>query len=248
MIIKGAESFFLPGGSHGVLLIHGFTGNPAELLLLGKYLQSKNFTVLCMRLAGHGTSEADLIRTTRDDWFNSVLDGFSILSGCCSKISIIGHSMGGILALKAALLLNEKIFRLITLAAPIFINEELGLKFLPEREKCFDLSVHKARRKLKNIPAAANRVYRKMPFISIHELVDLIEDVKANLSKIDRPILIIHGREDKTANFGSANYIYENIKSPNKTVMLIEHAGHLLPLVDERESVFEMASDFLQVE
>ena len=40
MIMEGAEPFFLPGGRTGVLLIHGFTGLPAELLLMGKYLQA----------------------------------------------------------------------------------------------------------------------------------------------------------------------------------------------------------------
>ena len=35
MHLQGAEPFFLPGGRHGVLLIHGFTGLPAELRLLG---------------------------------------------------------------------------------------------------------------------------------------------------------------------------------------------------------------------
>ena len=35
MILPGAEPFLLPGGPEGVLLIHGFTGLPAELLLMG---------------------------------------------------------------------------------------------------------------------------------------------------------------------------------------------------------------------
>ena len=37
MIIHGGESFFMQGGSHGVLLIHGFTGVPGEMLLLAKH-------------------------------------------------------------------------------------------------------------------------------------------------------------------------------------------------------------------
>ena len=46
MIIEGAESFLLPGGSHGVLLLHGFTGMPAELRLLAEALQGAGHTVL----------------------------------------------------------------------------------------------------------------------------------------------------------------------------------------------------------
>lgn len=52
MIMEGAEPFFLPGGSMGVLLVHGFTGLPAELSMMGEYLQQRGCTVLGVRLAG----------------------------------------------------------------------------------------------------------------------------------------------------------------------------------------------------
>ena len=54
MITSGAEPFLLPGGSKGVLLIHGFTGSPSEMILLGNYLYRQGYTVLGVRLAGHG--------------------------------------------------------------------------------------------------------------------------------------------------------------------------------------------------
>ena len=38
MITSGAEPFLLPGGSKGVLLIHGFTCSPSEMILLGRGL------------------------------------------------------------------------------------------------------------------------------------------------------------------------------------------------------------------
>lgn len=64
MILAGAEPFFLPGGEKGVLLIHGFTGLPAELLLMGEALNKQGFTVLGVRLAGHGTTVEDMSHMT----------------------------------------------------------------------------------------------------------------------------------------------------------------------------------------
>ena len=245
MIISGAEPFFLQGSSHGVLLIHGFTGNPAELLLLGQHLQSQNFTVLGVRLAGHGTNEEDFAHTTKDDWINSALDGYFFLKGCCDTISVIGHSMGGLIALKLATVTSINIQRLVTLAAPILINDERGLQFLPPREQCLNLKIDNTRRKLKNVPAAVNRVYRSIPLISVHELVDLLNDVKENLNKIKIPILIMHGTEDHTADVKSADYIYEHIASQHKQVELMEDMGHLLPLIAGRDKVFELTAKFL---
>ena len=66
MLMAGAEPFFLPGRSEGVLLLHGFTGSPSEMKLYGAYLQQCGYTVLAIRLAGHGTSPEDLERVTAE--------------------------------------------------------------------------------------------------------------------------------------------------------------------------------------
>lgn len=242
-MIDGGESFLLKGGDEGILLIHGFTGLPAELFLLGEFLNRAGYTVHCHRLAGHGTSEKDLMRTTRDDWFNSVLDGLNILRGLCKKIYVVGHSMGGLLTLKLAA--EQKISKIVTLAAPIFIDEGLGLKNLPPREFCSEACIIQPRRKLKDVPPGANNVYEKTPLVSVHELVDLIEDVKKLLPKISAPILIVHGEDDHTAQPRSARFIMDNIGSKEKYIATIADCGHLLPLAEERDFVFEEVLNFI---
>ena len=244
-MINGGEPFFLNGGgSSGVLLIHGFTGLPAELFLLGQFLNQKNFTVLCPRLAGHGVDENNLMRTTKDDWFNSVLDGFYILRGACEKIFVVGHSMGGLLTLKLAA--EQKISKIVTLAAPIFIDDGLGLKNLPPKEFCGNACIVQPRRKLDNVPQAANEVYKKTPLISVHELVDLIADVKNLLPTITTPILIMHGEDDHTAQPRSARFIMDNIGSEQKFITTVANSGHLLPLDENRDFVFEEILNFLR--
>ena len=247
MIISGAESFFLQGGNHGVLLIHGFTGNPAELLLLGKYLQTQGFTVLAVRLAGHGTNAQDLEHMTKEDWIASTIDGYSILRGCCDKISVVGHSMGALLSLHLAAMPKVDIKRLVTLAPPIFIDESLNLKLLPPREQSQGRFVRKVRRNLKNVPPAVNRTYRIMPLISIHELLDLIELVKSELSKVETPILIIQGKEDRTVKAESAEYIYKNVVSLERQLKFMSEMGHLLPLRENREVIFDLTWNFLNI-
>jgi carboxylesterase len=244
MILPGAEPFFLPGGPHGVLLIHGFTGLPAEMLLLGQYLQERGFTVLGVRLAGHGTTAEDMSHMVWEDWLDSVRDGLAILGGACEDISVIGHSMGGLLALLVAA--DYTVSSVIPLAAPIFIAPERGIEFLPPRNVSLGVFIPKARRLLKNVPPAANHTYRTMPLISVHELVAGIEAVKPRLAEVQVPCLIMQGREDHTADPRSAVYIYNHIASSHKEIFWLEHAGHLLPLVDEREACFARAADFLQ--
>ena len=227
-----------------MLLIHGFTGLPAELFLLGEFLNREGFTVLCMRLAGHGTDENNLMRTTRDDWFNSAIDGLAILRGACDKIYVVGHSMGGLLTLKLSAECDVE--KIVTLAAPIFIDDGLGLRNLPPREFCGNACIVQPRKKLFDVPQTANEVYKKTPLISVHELLDLINDVKNLLPKITAPILIMHGEEDHTAQPRSARFIMDNVGSKIKKVITVPNSGHLLPLEENRDFVFEEILNFIR--
>ena len=244
-MIDGAESFFLSGNRNGVLLIHGFTGLTAEMLLLGQFLNRAGFTVHCPRLAGHGSDEQALMRTTKDDWFDSVVDGAAILQNVCEKIFVVGHSMGGLLALKLAT--KRDVAKVVTLAAPIFIDDGLGLRNLPPREFCGNACIVQPRRKLDNVPAAVNSICeKKTPLVSVHELVDLIAEAKKILPQVTAPILIMHGEDDHTAQPRSARYIADNVGSKSKTFVTIPDSGHLLPLNEQRDLVFDLVADFLR--
>ena len=242
-MVEGAESFFLGGNRDGVLLIHGFTGLPAEMLLLGQFLNRKGFTVHCPRLAGHGVDERALMRTTKDDWFDSVVDGAAVLRGVCDKISVVGHSMGGLLALKLAAV--QKVSKLATLAAPIFIDDGLGLCNLPPREFCSDACIVQPRKILDDVPAGVNNPEKKTPLVSVHELLGVIADAKKILPTVTAPILIMHGEDDHTAQPRSARFITDNVGSKDKRVVTIPKSGHLLPLAEERDLVFDLVADFL---
>lgn len=242
LIKIGEETFFLPGGENGVLLVHGFTGSPAELLLLGNFLNGAGFTVLGVRLAGHGTSEKNLLRMTREDWLNSALDGFSILKGCCKKIFVVGHSMGGLLALKLSLLCKAE--KIVTIAAPIFVDEGFKLGDLPPREKCGKAFTIQPRRNLTDVPPAANQIYKKMPLLSVHELFDLIAETKKILPRIKTPLLILHAADDHTAQPKSAEFIKKFVGTSSVRLILVESGGHLLPLTESRDFVFETIKNF----
>ena len=244
MILKGAEPFFFSGGRTGILLIHGFTGLPAELLLLGEALSKAGFTVLAVRLAGHATTAKDLARMKSEDWLDSVRDGYAFLSGMCEEIFVCGHSMGGILALLLAA--ERHVAGIISLAAPIFIAPEQGAEHLPARKYCAGVFVPKARRKLKNVPSVVNETYREMPLVSVYELLDLIERTKKILPEVTVPVLILHSLDDHTASPESAIYIQKFIGSQEKSLSWFDGAGHLLPLTSKRDEVFKQTVNFVK--
>lgn len=248
MILRGGQPFFFPGGKHGVLLVHGFTATPAEMSLLGRFLHAKGYTVLGIRLAGHGTSPEDMMRMDQDDWYNSAVDGYTILSSCCEEVSVIGQSMGGLLSLRLAANAGSDISRVGVLASPIFIHEDRKLYRLPPREMCGKRCQHKKRREIANVPEECNISYGEMPLVSVHELLDLIELVKKELPRVKCPLLVIQSSNDHTVRTNSAEYIYRNAGSTQKELVWLEKSGHLLSIDCERDTVFAKVAEFLEVE
>ena len=247
MLIEGAEPFFLPHGTEGVLLIHGFTGMPPEMRLLAESLQQAGYSALCPRLAGHGTSPEDMERTHAEDWYNSVLDGYFLLRGFCRRVAVIGHSLGALLALR--LTTEQKVYAAVSLAAPIYIAEERGLADLPPREASVGKFYPKLRPRLQDVPASCQTAYKiaykKMPLLSVHELVDFMKTTEAFLPKVQVPLLLFHGRHDHTARKESATYIYQHVASRQKEMHYVE-AGHMLMLENAREEIFRQTVTFLR--
>src|SRR5690242_2683976 len=94
--------FMLEGDRRGVLLIHGLTGTPMEMRLLGKGLNSAGFTVHGMQLAGHCGDTDDLLATGWRDWYASVERAADALRAKVDHLFVGGLSMGALLALKLA--------------------------------------------------------------------------------------------------------------------------------------------------
>ena len=248
MVLQEAEPFYFNGGSTGVLLLHGLSGSPAEMRLLGEVLAEAGFTVLAIRLPGHGTVPEDLERTTAGDWLAAAMDGYAILDSDkkVKRIAVAGHSMGALLALKLASM--RQVSHVISVSAPFFIRKERGVEFLPPREKAKGLFLPKKQLRLPGIPVRCMSGYAVMPLLSVHELLDLTEAAREALPKVDAPLLVVQGEKDHTVKTESAQYIADHAASEVKRVVLLPQAGHRVLLGIERERAFSEIIGFLRLE
>lgn len=98
--IPGAEPFSHVGsGDAGVLVLHGFTGNPGSMRGLAEACAAAGFHVELPQLAGHGTAMEDMIPTRWSDWSADANAAYNTLAKRASKIVVMGLSMGGALTL-----------------------------------------------------------------------------------------------------------------------------------------------------
>ena len=99
-LIPGAEPLsHAAGSSVGVLVLHGFTGNPGSMRGLAEACVSAGFDVEMPLLAGHGTRVEDMVPTRWSDWSADADAAWTALAARCETTFVAGLSMGGSLTL-----------------------------------------------------------------------------------------------------------------------------------------------------
>lgn len=226
------------------LLVHGFCAAPDELRTLGKFLENLNIASFAIRLAGHGTNPDDLKNTRWLEWYDSVCEGFELVSSWKPRnLFVAGFSMGGALS---ALLASEKegIDGLVLLAPALRIGGVLPklvpiLKhFMGDRE----VDVVKAQE-----PYEIKRSkYSREPVSAYHELFKLQKKTRQSMGRITMPTIIIQGTNDKTISSRNAAIAYDSIKSKEKELHMIEGAEHVIPCHSTRTRAFFLIQRFTE--
>ncbi len=136
---KASQPFHFVGETRpdvGILILHGFTGSPAEMRPLGLALNRAGFTVDGPLQPRHGDLPARLRGARYREWIDAAFDGLDRLADC-EHLFLAGLSMGGLVSLYLAALaagadegfptarlhLLEKLRGILVLAAPAQVND-----------------------------------------------------------------------------------------------------------------------------
>jgi len=193
-IMPGCEPFSVSGGRDGVLVLHGFTGNPQSMRPLAEAIANAGYTVELPRLPGHGTTVEDMMTTGWADWSGAADAAYRELASRCDRVAVVGLSMGGGLT---AFVAEEHP----DVTALVFINalvkppvQEMrdGLKGLLDAGMETMDSIGSDIKKEGSQEAS----YNATPLACAASLFDGIEKVWERLDTISAPTLILSSRED----------------------------------------------------
>ena len=218
------------GNGFGVLLIHGLLASPAELRAYGEYLVKQGYTVLGIRIKGHGTSPHALRDQSWEDWYGCVQRGFNILKVCCPRIFVAGFSTGGALALKLAAEHYPEMIGVIAVSVPLkFVNPAFMLvPLLHGTNKLVGWvsALEGVKPFIDNEPEHPAINYRNTPVRALYELRLLIAQLDDFLPQINIPTLIVYGDEDPIVSAKGAPIIMDKLGSEHKQIQAIKSRHH----------------------
>ncbi len=230
------------------LLLHGFTAAPTEVRPLAMALSAAGFPVRALRLPGHGTDVEELARTGRGRWIDAIGSALEALPPGIGAY-LVGQSMGGLLALAAAARWPDRVGAVVTLAAPLRFADPRARAILPI------LRHTPLGRLVRFLPKAPSAIpeerrplhftYTRFPVAGLLELQDLMRDVERLLPRVRAPLLVVHGRLDRTAPFASAPRILALAGSARKEMAEFARSRHVLTMDVESEAVCERIGSFL---
>ncbi|MDM5361189.1 alpha/beta hydrolase [Peribacillus sp. RS7] len=242
MKIKLQQPFTFKGGKRAVLLLHGFTGNSADVRMLGRYLEKQGYTCHAPHYKGHGVPPEELVKTGPSDWWKDVMMGYDFLkSEGHEEIAVAGLSLGGVFSLKLGYTVPIK--GIVSMCAPMYIkSEEMMYKGVLEYAREFKKYEGKTQEQIElEMDLLADK-----PMNTLKALQELITDVREHVDLIYAPTFVVQGRHDDVINPKSADIIIDAIESPVKKIKWYEESGHVITLDKERNQLHEDVFEFLE--
>jgi len=213
----------------GILLLHGFAGNPEEIRLLKEYLEETGCLVECPLLPGHGRTKKELSKATCEDWVAAAEQAYLRLSGKCGRIFAVGFSMGGLLA---ANLWNYGFTGLVTINTPVYfwnpriIAANLFADFRRYRKKYLEASTDKS-------------------ISALLQFLRLLAKTKPMFGNITSRTMVVQAMDDDTVHFKSADYILKKVRA-EKSAYRLPRGGHMIFQSESGHEVCRAVARFIQ--
>jgi len=238
---------------YGILIFHGLSDNPNAVIRIEQPLRAMGLPIHIPLLRGHGTDSPEALRgVTWQDW---LADGERALQNLLKEVDkaiVIGHSMGGLVAITLASEYPDTIDSIVLAAAgiqpkspiaryrPMHFIVPIMVRFL----KKLDFPPVYADAEL----AKQHNSYPWVPTDAIASVLKFSIAARKHLPQIRIPTLILQSRKDSMVVPSSAEFIYQSISTPadKKKIVWFNKTNHELFRDCERDAVATVITDYVR--
>lgn len=218
-----------------VIFCGGFHSNMqgTKALALERYCKAKGRAFIRFDYFAHGDSEGDFVDGRISTWLSDTL---AVIDHIAKDDSIlVGSSMGGWLALLAALQRPANVKALVLLACAVDMTQ-----YYPQRVESLKQEIDEQGRTFYSV---SNAYDDKEPYkIYDHFINDgkqhFLLDDQSKTIELDMPIHLIHGKLDDVIPWQRSQQVYDLLSPKNKSIHhlhLVEHGSHRLSRQEDIE-------------
>ncbi len=252
-MIPGAQAWASGGDGPGVLVVHGFTGNPVAVRPLAEALADEGFRVQVPRLPGHGTSWRDLARTRYADWRVAVDREFERLTSVAGPSVIVGLSMGGTLALdvtahRCRAAAQPAPAGVVTINAIVLDREDPLAALAPVVRWIVPVLPAEVAGVARNDIAKGGdeKAYPFIPTKAGYSLTRELPRVRDALADVQVPVLVAGSLEDHSVAPENADAIARLVGSADVERLVLERSYHLATMDHDAELLAERVAAFVR--
>ena len=222
-----------------VMFIHGFMGSPTQFTDLIKAAYEQGYSVAAPVLPGHGGTVKEFAASTYEQWQNLTDSKTERYSHDYDRIYLVGHSMGGLLAVNTSLII-DKVCGIMMIASP-FINTKTTLYTLKIRIKQVfsnkNNPIKKAYLENSGLPISPSVIWSTAA--PSREVKKAIKIARKNLPRIKVPVTAVFSTADELISMQSLDILKEELTDAPLTEVVLTESLHAYYTDPEQETIKE---------
>jgi carboxylesterase len=240
-IMVGAEPMSADGGPVGVLVLHGFTGNPQSVRPLAEAVAAAGYGVEMPLLAGHGTKVEDMLATNWTDWSADAEAAYQRLAARSERVVVAGLSMGGSLTCWLATRHPE-------IAGIICVNP--ATQAAAEVRQFIESLIADGQEVMDGLgsdvadPDSPESAYPQTPLRPLMSLFEAANEIQADLPRITCPLLLFTSPEDHVVPPADSDYLASQVTGPVERVSC-DRSYHVATIDYDRDMIIERSLEFV---
>ncbi|WP_367650823.1 alpha/beta hydrolase [Nocardioides sp. zg-1308] len=227
----------------GVLVQHGFTGNPASMRPWAQDLAGRGYAVEMPLLPGHGTRWQDCNQVTWGDWVATVDGAFDKLAAENDAVVAVGLSMGGALCLRLAADRGDELAGIVVVNAAVDTLRK-DVKLLPA-----------LKRVVPGMPGIANDIkkpgadehgYPTTPLKAAASMFAGYAELRRDLPRVTIPVLFFRSAEDHVVDISSSRALNARLSSKDFEERVLQNSYHVATLDHDATRIFAESAEFIE--
>ena len=245
--------------SNKILIIHhGLSEHSGRYEFLSHYFKDTSFKIYALDARGNGRSTGNRSYVNHFDEYVQDLEAFIDFvkeKESVDKVYLLGHSMGSLVTISYAKKNQNNLKSLVAIGFPaVIVDNSIVFKIkralapilsilVPKLELPHDIELSHLTHDEKIIDDFKKDTLRNSSITARlgYEILRISKEIFNDIKKINIPIFILHGKEDKVTSYIGSEKLFHSIGSKNKKIRIYENLYHeiLNESLEDREKVIK---------